>query len=328
MELLNLSAVFKQNERGVVLNNLSFKQQLSERLVICGETGSGKSTLLKIIAGLVQADGGQVALNGIHIKGPEEQLIPGHPGIAYLSQQYELRNHYRVEELLDMANRLSKEEAGIIYDVCRINHLTKRRTNELSGGEKQRIALARLLVSNPKLLLLDEPYSNLDLVHKSILKQVVEDIGAALGITCILASHDPLDVLSWADEMIVIRTGTILQHGKPEELYRRPVNEYVGGLLGKYNLLPRELAGLLVPDISAPSNKRLFVRPEALMLSYEAGEHCLMGKISTQYFMGAYHELIIRVGKYVLLGIAAAHPSFNVGDIIYLTLQSADIIWL
>src|SRR6478752_3027013 len=106
-----------------------------------------------------------------------------------------------------MASRIPGTIAKTVFEVCRISHLLKRKTDQLSGGEKQRIALARVLISYPKLLILDEPFSNLDLIHKNVLKSIIDDIGTQLQITCILASHDPLDTLSWADEMLVLRNG-------------------------------------------------------------------------------------------------------------------------
>jgi len=183
---------------------ISFTQEKGRKLAIAGETGSGKSTLLKMIAGLAAVGPGEVRFEGSRVLGPLERLVPGQPGIAYLSQHFELWNNYRVEEVLSYANDLSVEESVELYGICHIDHLLARRTDQLSGGERQRIALARLLVKPPRLLLLDEPFSNLDMIHKDILKSVIRDITQRLDITCLLVSHDPLDVLSWADEVLVV----------------------------------------------------------------------------------------------------------------------------
>jgi iron(III) transport system ATP-binding protein len=161
---------------------ISFTQQKARKLAIAGETGSGKSTLLKMIAGLAQPAEGEIRFRGERVLGPQERLVPGQPGIAYLSQHFELWNNYRVEEILSYANDLSVEAAAALYAICRIDHLLARRTDQLSGGERQRIALARLLVRPPRLLLLDEPFSNLDHIHKSLLKTVIRDIGLARSI--------------------------------------------------------------------------------------------------------------------------------------------------
>ena len=107
------------------------------------------------------------------------------------------------------------EEAATLFEICQVDHLLKRRTDQLSGGEKQRIALCMLLVKCPKLLVLDEPFSNLDPIHKTVLKTVIEDIGKRLQITCMLTSHDPHDTLSWADEILVMKNGKIIQQGTP-----------------------------------------------------------------------------------------------------------------
>lgn len=218
------------------LHNISFAQAVGQKLVLAGETGSGKSTLLKIIAGLVQPDSGQVAWQGDIVKGPKEQLVPGHPRIAYLPQYFELPKFLRVEQVLEYANKLSSTEAQRLFRICRIKHLLKRKTDELSGGERQRIALCRLLIGRPTLLLLDEPYSNLDMIVKGVLSQVIDDVSAKLTITCILVSHHPEDTLSWADHVMVLYKGRVVQQGKPQEIYRKPKNEYVAGLFRDYLL--------------------------------------------------------------------------------------------
>lgn len=244
----------------VALKNIGFTLRKGQRLAIAGETGSGKSTLLKIIAGLATprtdqlAPGkvpltpaeGAVYFEGVKVAGPLERLIPGQPGIAYLSQHFELWHNYRVEEVLNYSNDLSPEEAASLYRLCHIEHLLQRRTDQLSGGERQRIALARLLVHPPRLILLDEPFSNLDMIHKRTLKKVIRDIGQKFDITTILVSHDPYDILSWAEEIIILKEGRVLQRGTPLEVYGQPHDEYVAGLLGDYTL-----------------SNGVFIRPEA-----------------------------------------------------------------
>lgn len=221
----------------VALDHIDFTQRKGRHLAIAGETGSGKSTLLRVIAGLTAPVAGAVFFEGARVEGPHERLIPGHPGIAYLSQYFELWHHYKVEEVLSYSNDLDPAEAAALYRLCHIDHLLRRRTDQLSGGERQRIALARLLVHPPRLLLLDEPFSNLDMIHKRLLKNVIRDITEKYDITCILVSHDPYDTLSWADEMLLLREGRIHQQGTPGDLYFHPVDEYAAGLLGEYTLV-------------------------------------------------------------------------------------------
>src|SRR5580693_669510 len=187
MDFLQAVDVSKRvSEDGVpAIDGISFSQQAGQKLALVGATGSGKTTLLKMIAGLVQPDEGKILLEGRKIPGPNERLIPGHPEIAYLSQHYELWNNYRVADLLSYANELTDEESASLYAICRIGHLLRRKTDQLSGGERQRIALAQLLVRPPKLLMLDEPYSNLDRVHKDMLRSVIGDILKRYAMSCI-----------------------------------------------------------------------------------------------------------------------------------------------
>jgi len=200
MHLITVEDISKEEEGRTLVNNVRFSIDAFKKVALMGETGSGKSTVMKMMAGLVQASSGNAYFEGQRIKGPDEVLLPGHPAIAYLSQHFELRSNYRVHELLEMANKMEDEEAGEIYLICRINHLLDRKVHQLSGGERQRIALARLLVGKPRLLLLDEPFTNLDLFNNRIINEVIHQVCNKMAITCVLVSHDPVEVLSWADE--------------------------------------------------------------------------------------------------------------------------------
>ena len=314
MDLLQVVGVSK----GGGVSGISFVQQKGQKLALAGATGSGKSTLLKVIAGLLQPDAGSVWLEGQRVRGPLETLVPGHPGIAYLSQHFELWNNYRVGEILSYANDMSDEDAGNLYAMCRIDGLLGRRTDQLSGGERQRIALARLLVKPPRLLLLDEPYSNLDRTHKEVLRAVVRDIAESTGISCILVSHDPQDVLSWADEILVLNGGRLIQKATPERIYRQPVDEYTAGLFGKYNLVDPTLAARLGRLATADGRKDLFIRPEKLTLS-AMGNAAAQGRVTAVAFLGSYYEVEVEIGAARLL-VRADSNSYKKGQVVFVGL--------
>jgi len=291
MSLLTVSGIRLEEKGNLALQDISFTQQRFQKLAVAGETGSGKSTLLQTIAGLVQPSAGTVWFEDNRVRGPVERLIPGQPGIAYLSQQFELPQFLRVEQVLRYANKLPGSTAADLYEVCRINHLMQRRTDHLSGGERQRIALARLLLAAPRLLLLDEPYSNLDRVHKQLLKDVVRDLGEQLGITCTLISHDPLDTLSWADELLVLHAGRLVQQGPPAQVYQQPADEYTAALFGDYHLLTGPAARALTKAAGRrlPAGKRLLVRPEQVQLESPAASGPT-ATVQAVRFFGSYYE--------------------------------------
>ncbi|MCA0451588.1 MAG: ABC transporter ATP-binding protein [Proteobacteria bacterium] len=243
--LLKVNQLTKTTEFGKVLSKVSLEIKQNENVVIAGETGSGKSTLLRIMAGLEQPDSGTVTLNDELVKGPADNLVPGHPEIAYLSQHFELPKFLRVEQVLEYASNVTDAYRQRIITICKIKHLLARKTDQLSGGEKQRIAIARLLMTHPQVLLLDEPYSHLDTGLKATLKEVVAQISAKLGVTCVLVSHHPEDTLPWAHRVIVLKKGVLVQQGTPHEVYHQPKNEYVARLFGEYNLIDASLARLL-----------------------------------------------------------------------------------
>ena len=289
--LLTVAGISLREPTHEALRDVSFAQQRGQRLAVAGETGSGKSTLLQIIAGLVQPTAGEVRFEGRRVLGPADVLVPGTPGVAYLSQQFELPRFLRVEQVLRYASKLPAPEAAALYAVCRIDHLLTRRTDHLSGGERQRVALAWRLLAAPRLLLLDEPFSNLDLAHKRLLKTVIEEVGDRLGLTCALISHDPHDTLPWADTLLVLRAGRLVQQGPPALLYRQPTDEYTAALLGDYNLLagPAQRALARHAGLRIPRGKRLLLRPEQLRLT-PAAPGQVVGTVQQVRFFGSYAE--------------------------------------
>lgn len=319
MALLKVDAITSNTETGRIINAVSFSQRHNEKIAVVGETGSGKTTLLKIIAGLIQPDKGKVIFDGEQVRGPDETLVPGHPSIAYLSQDFELPKFLRVSQVLEYANRFEKQDADTLFEICEITHLQNRKTDSLSGGERQRIALARLLVGSPKLLLLDEPFSHLDVLHRNVLKNVVDSLSSRLKITIILVSHEADDVLPWASKVIVLKDGAVVQRGTPEEVYLKPHNEYVAGLFGKYSILER--GHTKGRRNSRTRNRRFFVRPEQISISKSKTD--LAGIVTRSSFMGSHYEIDVlcekgtfvvrnagpaRAGKKVYLELTARRP--------------------
>ncbi|MFC5269274.1 ABC transporter ATP-binding protein [Adhaeribacter terreus] len=324
MPLLEVRNISFQERNHTVLQDISFTQQELQKLVLAGETGSGKSTLLQIIAGLVQPSSGEVFFEGKRVRGPQEVLVPGQPGIAYLSQHFELPQFLRVEQVMKYANTFADEEAENLYEICRIQHLLKRKTSELSGGERQRIALAKLLLGAPKLLLLDEPFSNLDNGHKKLLKTVLRDISEQLKITSLLVSHDPLDTLSWADEILVLENGQIVQRGTPQEIYRRPVNAYTAGLFGSYNLIPpAEAFGFEAMLRIALNEKSLLIRPEYLKIRKSA-ENGIAGTVKSVQFFGSYSEVEVQLSGVSVI-VKTVGFQGKKGDKVCVTVAAEDV---
>jgi iron(III) transport system ATP-binding protein len=218
----------------------------------------------------------------------------------------------RVEQVLQYANRRSMVEAPTLYKVCRIDHLLARRTDQLSGGEQQRVALARLLLSGPRLLLLDEPFSNLDRVHKRLLQTVIEELGTQLGITCWLVSHDAADVLSWADEILVLHRGRIVQRGTPTQIYYQPADEYTAGLFGDYNLLEGDDRKALAPEMAGGG--ALLARPEQLLLGPVVA-NAVTGMVGAVRFFGSYYESEVQLANTVIR-VRSSNASFAAGELV------------
>ncbi|MEJ7645739.1 MAG: ABC transporter ATP-binding protein [Chryseolinea sp.] len=309
MKLLQVSKIFKEGANGSIVDNISFSLRRHQKIALAGETGSGKSTVFKIIAGLLHPDRGEVVFENSVVSN-RDALIPGTPGIAYLSQDFALSKSLRVEQILEYANERPVAESTRLYKVCKISHLLKRRANELSGGERQRIAIAQLLTTSPTLLLLDEPYSNLDRVHKTLLKSVIDNIGTRLGITCMIISHDPEDLLSWADTIMILKRGKLVQQGAPEKIYNSPKTAYVAGLLGRYTVVrPASPWQLEIRDVPAARIK-WYARPENITLQPGGKGEGIVRRI---LFLGDHYVVEVSSNGQTVTA-KSAHGNYQVGE--------------
>lgn len=217
---------------------------------IIGESGSGKSTLLKLLYGLLSPDTGEVQFKGDRIWGPEEKLIPGHDAMKMVTQHTDDLNLFakvwdNVAAMLpatDLAAKQQKTEQ--VLGQLNMLHMAERRVADLSGGEKQRVAIARAIITRPQVLLLDEPFNQVDTSFREGLQRDIRQIVKETGLTVIMVSHDPAEVLSMADELIVLQNGEIIEHGHPKTLYQSPRNLYTAQLLSNCNVLTASEARL------------------------------------------------------------------------------------
>lgn len=233
-----------QSDQASGVKNMSFDIKRGDVVAIIGESGSGKSTLLKSIYGLLKADAGEIFFEDQKIKGPHEQLIPGHKQMKMVTQDFSLNIYAKVYD--NIASQLSntdlktKAEKTIqIMDHLRILPLQHKKVVELSGGEQQRVAIARAMVADTQVLLLDEPFSQVDALLKNQLRADIKRVAAETGVTVILVSHDPADGLFLADQLLIVKDGELLQTGKPAEIYQNPKHIYTAQMLGNAIVLSR-----------------------------------------------------------------------------------------
>ena len=292
-----------QTEQASGINDISFDIKRGEIIAIIGESGSGKSTLLKSIFGLLKTDNGEVLFNGKRVLGPHEQLIPGHKEMKMVTQDFSLNIYAKVYD--NIASQLSntdvksKQEKTVeIMEHLHIAHLRDKKIIELSGGEQQRVAIAKAMVTDTKLLLLDEPFSQVDALLKNQLRADIKRIAAETGVTVILVSHDPADGLFLADELLLIKNGKLIQKGKPAGVYSHPEHVYTAQLLGNAVVLTADEA--LKLGITSTGNEVVFY-PEWVELknSWNSKRY----EVLDVYYKGFYEELLLQRNGVVIRAI-------------------------
>jgi ABC-type Fe3+/spermidine/putrescine transport system ATPase subunit len=266
---------------------------------IIGESGSGKSTLMRLLYGLLAPDQGEVHFKGERIWGPAEKLIPGHDAMKMVTQHTDDLNLFakvwdNVAVLLPNINIQAKEEkVATALSLLNMTGLANSRVFDLSGGEKQRVALARAIITRPEVLLLDEPFNQVDTSFREDLQQDIRQIVKETGLTVIMVSHDPSEVLSMADELVVMKDGKIVESGEPVAIYQNPKHLYTASLLANCNILDADKAKAC--SIKLKANKETAViYPEWIELSNAKSADWTIKSI---LFKGFYEDLILEKGE-------------------------------
>ena len=233
----NISFSYLDNK---TLNDISFSLEKGKILSIIGESGCGKSTLLKLIYGLYDLDEGSVFWNEKEILGPKFNLIPGMEYMKYLAQDFDLMPFITVAEnvgkyLSNIYKDKKNQRIAELLEIVEMTEYANVKAKFLSGGQMQRVALARVLALEPEVLLLDEPFSHIDNFRKNSLRRKLFGYLKEKQITTILATHDNIDVLSFADEVVIMKEGQIIEFGKPNDIYNKPKNFYIASLFGDVN---------------------------------------------------------------------------------------------
>jgi iron(III) transport system ATP-binding protein len=307
--LLTVSCLSKQFADGVlpVVNGLSFEVEEGETFALLGPSGCGKTTALRCIAGFERADSGTVTLAGLQLVGDGVAVPPEQRGIGFVFQDYALFPHLTVRENVAFGLRgLSKKQrAARTHEVIQLVGLggfEERKPHALSGGQQQRVALARAIAPRPRLVLLDEPFSNLDALLRQEMRERVRDVLKAQGMTALLVTHDQEEALSFADRVAVMQNGRIDQIGTPEEIYARPRTLFVAQFLGRTNLLLTQadgdeaetVLGRLRLNRRAEGPVLLSIRPEHLTLTAAPdAADSLEGRILSREYKG--HDITYRV---------------------------------
>lgn len=278
LRIENLRKIFEEN-RGI--EKIDFSIEKGELISLLGPSGCGKTTLLNIIGGFLKPDNGKIYLEDRDIT----DIPPEKRDISTVFQSYALFPHMNVLENIKYGlkyKKLTKKEQNELaleyLKIVGLDGYEKKSIQELSGGQQQRVALARALVLYPKILLLDEPFSNLDAKLKISMREELKELQKNLKISMIFVTHDQEEALSISDKVVVMNNGRIEQIGTPEEIYYSPINEYVANFIGKSNFILKD-------------GVKKLIRPENIKIEKNQKGSW---KIINKEFMGAYTILKIK----------------------------------
>ncbi|HAE91972.1 ABC transporter ATP-binding protein [Tissierella praeacuta] len=324
MSKIILKNIEKSFNKIKVLNNINFEVEEGKVVSLLGSSGCGKTTTLKIIAGLIKPDSGEILLGEDNITdSPVEKR-----GTVIVFQDYLLFPHLNVEENIGFGlkmSRVSKKDIGIkvekMLELVQLKGYNKKYPNELSGGQQQRVALARALAIEPKVLLLDEPFSSLDTKLREDMREFTLEIQRKLNITTILVTHDKEEALMSSDKIAIMLNGEIKQFGTPEELYERPNSIEVADFFGDKNYICCEITnGIFVSDLLSFSiemedleNSKAMIKPEDIKI-YPKGTTELEGIILSRKYAGerVYYTILVRGME--LKVISQTSKIYKVGD--------------
>ncbi|MBR1496133.1 MAG: ABC transporter ATP-binding protein [Oscillospiraceae bacterium] len=338
MSLISIDHVTKSFGNVEVLRDFSAEFRDGEFITLLGPSGCGKTTILRIIAGFEKPSSGEVRIDGRTVSSPGVFVPPEERGIGMVFQSYAVWPHMNVFNNvaypLRIRNTPQAELRRRVEEILEAVHLdgyAERMPAQLSGGQQQRVALGRALVAESKLLLLDEPLSNLDAKLRESMRYEIKEIQKKLGITVVFVTHDRLEAMTMSDRVFILNGGVIQQTGSPIDIYRHPVNPFVANFMGEVNFLRGKAGGgkitLADTDCSLPYSGPLSgdvvvaIRPENLRLTAEGR---LRGKLTAMFYLGEASDCRVDAGGASLRVSAEAGTwdRLRIGDTVGLDFES------
>jgi spermidine/putrescine transport system ATP-binding protein len=309
----------------LALKNINLYVEAGEGLVLLGPSGSGKSTLLRVVAGLTPVARGRVYIGGKDVT----NLPPDKRGVSMVFQDLALFPHLNVFENVAFGLRLKRlpeeevrRQVMWALELVRLDpqQFMERRVYQLSGGQQQRVALARALVVKPEVLLLDEPFSHIDLDIKNQLLEELKILHNKLGFTLIYVTHDRFEAVEVGDRVALMRAGEIVQVGKPVDLYKRPRNRFVAEFFGEANIIPASLLG-------GAREGYAVVRPEDVVIG-NSPTYKFKGQVIDITFLWHYLKVEIQSNGHIFKAYVDLETPIAVGDVVEFGFDAKDVYFV
>lgn len=302
-----------------VVESINFSVQEGEVISIIGESGSGKSTLLKLIYGLLDFNQGQILYYDKKLRGPAYNLIPGHEMMKYVAQDYDLLDFVTVGEnvgkfLSNFDLDFKQKQIDDALDVVELLDFKHIFPNKLSGGQRQRVSIARALAQQPKILLLDEPFSNLDQTLKLTIREKIMKWCKKNEITVIFTTHDLNDAFYTSDKILVLEHGKMIQFDHVENVRNFPKSEYVSRLFGYVNILSANVA----KQLNITADNKVVIYPEEIVISNN-GNGNFKAKVLDVKFQGRDYLVRFSLNEIELIGYSKIKLSQD--DTIHFTIE-------
>ena len=341
MSTVTIRHITKSFGSHAVLQDFDETFRDGEFVTLLGPSGCGKTTMLRMIAGFEKPTSGELYIDDCLVSGGKTFVPPEKRGVGMVFQSYAVWPHMNVFDNVAYPLRIQKksrdqirEAVKQVLETVHLSQYAERLPNQLSGGQQQRVALARALVAAPKLLLLDEPLSNLDAKLRESMRFEIKDIQQRTGITVVYVTHDQTEAMAMSDRIFLINRGVVQQSGSPQEIYNHPVNQFVADFLGKVDFFRGEVTEgrIVFPEMGGQSlpysgertgKVETAIRPENI---YFADDGPLSGVIEKVYYLGDVNDFRVRVGDTLVRVIAGGWQSAGLSIGTQVRLQVRDIM--
>ena len=334
MSSITLNNITKNYGDVQIIQNFSDRFNDREFITLLGPSGCGKTTMLRMIAGFEKPTTGEIKIDDVVVSSADKFVPPNLRNIGMVFQSYAVWPHMNVFDNVAYPLKIKRvprseitERVMNILEAVHLSPYVKRMPSELSGGQQQRIALGRALVSNPRVLLLDEPLSNLDAKLRESMRFEIKEVQKRFGITVVYVTHDQTEAMAMSDRVIVFNRGAVQQADTPMNIYRKPANQFVADFVGKINFIEGtasegqiEFAGGQRMNYSG--DKRggvgVAVRPENMIMRMDKG--ILRGKMLREYYLGDVNDCRVDVDGTTLRVISSGsnYGKFDIGEELWL----------